>query len=829
MSLNDLMARQSNDALRASGETAHTGTLRIDSRKLGHLFTLLLCGVVAGVVVAAAAFPAIGLTGLTAKATSDSFQNLPADLRDPLIPQTSAIYDSKGNHITSFYDENRTYLKLAEVPQVMQDAMVAAEDQRFYEHRGVDPAGIIRAVVANKQAGEVTQGASTLTQQYVKNILQYAAKTEEERDEATAATTARKIQEVRYAVAVEKKLSKEEILERYLNIAFFGNRGHGIYAASKAYFSKQPTELTLGEAALLAGFVKAPSFYDPTKHAGKKAKERRNYVLDRMVKQDFISEKEAKEAKKEEIALNPSEEPRKCENAASPEYYGFYCAYFVEWWQENPAFGKTRAARMLNLERGGYRITTALNTDVQDAAQRSVDSKISRNDPMMVGIVVIEPGSGRVLAMANNRTFSIEDNGGNRKYPNTSIPLLSGTDTSEGYQAGSTFKMFAAVAALEKGLPLSFKRHSPAKYKTRFKVADYDQSGAGTCGGGYYCPNNYSGAPVGAQDMWSGFGQSINTYFVQLAEQTGVKAAVDAAERMGIRFRPNEAEKFKKNPEGYPSFVLGTLQTTPLDLASAYATLAARGKYCKPLPLQSITTPDGKPLPYANPECRQAIAPDVADAATDMARCPVGQKGHGSCGSNVTAASVGRKITRPIAGKTGTTDADMAAWFVGFTPNLAAAAVKVNPDSPNQTVRGTNQPIEVFEETMSDVLQWYPEADFVPPTEGRINGQQETVPVVAGSDPKQAQQMIENSSFKARIEPDKVASNQPNGRVSHTNPNGGDPAPRGSTVNIYVSSGAAAPPASPAPNQQPSEAPPNPDPQPAAREPDTPDTNEASR
>ncbi|NUS73398.1 MAG: PASTA domain-containing protein [Corynebacteriales bacterium] len=780
MSLDDLMGPQP-----ATQPAPPTSV----GRKLGRVLTLALCGLVAGIVVAASAFPAVGITGLTAKAASDSFQNLPNDLAKPFIPQTSKLYDANGNYITSFYDENRTNIKIDQVPKIMQDAMVAAEDQRFYEHRGVDPNGILRAALANKSAGGTKQGASTLTQQYVKMVLQYSAKTKEEREKATAPTAARKIREIRYAIAVEKELDKKQILEHYLNMAFFGNRAHGIWSASKAYFNKEPKDLTLGEAALLAGLVQSPTEYNPAVGDGKAAKERRNYVLDRMLDQEFITKKQAEAAEKEDIVLNPQSEPRKCENAPDKERYGFYCSYFVEWWKENPAFGKTARERLQKLERGGYHITTAYNPEVNDAAQAAVDKQVSRENRFMVGVVLIEPPTGRVVGMANNRTFSIEENAGGKKYPNTTIPLLTGTESSPGYQAGSTFKMFSMLSALEHGLPLSYKRNSPQKYASRFPNGGGGATACSRGGRAVYCPSNYPGAPQGDQTMWSGFGQSINTYFIQLEEATNVGPVVEMSERMGVKLRGEDGKAIKANPESFASFTLGTAQVMPIDMASAYATLANRGVYCEPTPLKAILDSNGKPQPYANPNCKKAIEPDIADAATDAARCPVGQTAHGDCGKAVTAASVGSELQRPVAGKTGTTDNNNAAWFVGYTPDLAAAAVKVNPDRPSENVGDTNDPIQVFKDTMKTALANTPPTEFVPPTEGRINGDQSGIPNVTGATPEDAKSQLEAAGFRAKVNPDQVSSEQPAGRVAHTTPGADQDAPRGSTVEIFISNG----------------------------------------
>lgn len=779
------------------GQGPNRGLPRIDGGKLTKLLTLAMCGVLAGAVIAAAAFPVIGITGLTAKAASDSFENLPHTLKTPPIPQTSQLYTSDGKFIASFYDENRVYTKINEIPAKMQHAMVAAEDQRFYKHHGIDPQGMVRALVANRQAGEVTQGASTLTQQYVKQILQYSAKSKAARDDASAPTVARKLREARYAVALEKKYSKRQILERYLNIAFFGNNAYGIYAAAEAYFSKQPKDLTVGEAATIAGLVQSPTRYDPTRNNGNNAKKRRNYVLDRMELLHFVSKEEATKEKKEPITLTPKETPRKCENAQDQGSVGFFCGWFVDWWKANPQFGQTSKERLDKLDRGGYNIKLAIDTDIQTAAQTSIDKQISRNNPMADGIVVIEPGTGRVKAMAINRSYGIDSNPGGKDYPNTTNPLLSGSTNSPGYQAGSTFKMFTMTAALSQNIPLSVKINAPQKYTSRYITGP----GPAGCGSGrrdvfYYCPSNASPSMTGTHTMWSGFGESVNTFFIQLEEKVGVKAAVGMAERLGITFQADQdlknKEAIQKNDREWGSFTLGTAQVSPLEMADAYATIAARGMHCDAMPMQEITDPSGKKLPYANPKCKQVVPQDVADAAADAARCPVGQKAAGSCTSGhggATAPSVGGTIKRDVAGKTGTTDNNNAAWFVGFTPNLAAAAFKANPDSPNTNVGNTQDPVTIFTQTMASALAKYPEEHFEPPTQGRVKGDTATVPDVAGATVDAAKNTITAAGFKAYESPEKVDSDKPAGTVVRTDPPGNQSEPKQSTITLYVSKG----------------------------------------
>jgi membrane peptidoglycan carboxypeptidase len=743
-----------------------------------------MCGILAGIVVAAAAFPLVGSVGLTAKAASDSFEELPSDLKAGPPPLTSTLSAADGTRITSFYEENRVNIPLEQMAKTMQDAIIAAEDARFWEHRGTDPKGIMRAVFANlvSDSGQ-TQGGSTLTQQYVKQALFYSAKTPAERRAAIAPNGGRKLREVRYAVALEQKLTKKDILARYLNIANFGNNTYGVAAASQRYFSKTAAQLTLPEAALLASIVKNPDKYEPIGGDRKRAQQRRDYVIDRMVDQGLVDQKQADAAKKLPITIKGQKAPRKCENG-DPKY-GFYCGWFIDWWRANPKFGATPDEREANLYKGGYKITTALDPKVQAHAQKAVDSELQPTNKYALGTVIIQPGTGRVLAMAVNRKFGLTP-------PATTDALLSGNKKLHGYQAGSTFKMFTMVAALEQGKPLTTSIYSPQRYKSKyFAGGDCDP---------HWCPSNASPAMTGSHTMWSGFGKSVNTYFVQLEERVSVKAAVLTAEKMGVRFRDEESIKNRaaalKTDTAWGAFTLGVAPVTPLDMATAYATIAARGKYCAPTPLLKILDRDNKPLPHAAAACSQVLRPEVADAAADAARCPVGDRpSRGSCGGNGTVQRVRGEVDRPIAGKSGTTDLDEGtptAWFVGFTPNIAAAGFIADPkgaSNANLSSSMQKKPASVFIKTMKPVFETLPEAEFVDPPDNLTRGVRVTVPDVDGESLATAKSELEAAGFSWQIADQKEGSDSPAGTVARTDPSGGSTSTQGGSVTIYVSNG----------------------------------------
>ncbi|WP_433229048.1 transglycosylase domain-containing protein [Micromonospora sp. CA-248260] len=700
----------------------------------GRSVPLLRAGLIAGVVLAAVAYPLAAVTGLGAKATAHAVEHKTNILRTALPAETSYLYAPDGKTIlTMFYEEYRQYTKLSDMSPNIQQAIVAAEDNRFYQHSGVDPKGVARAFVANARSSGVSQGASTLTMQYVRMALRDSAQTPQEVQEATQQTSLRKVKEMRMALDIEKELTKEQILERYLNSAYFGHRAYGIYAAAQIFFSKTPATLTPVEAATLAGLVKSPSEYDPLSSDQKEATGRRNYVLDKMTQLGYLSPDAAAVANNEPIRTRPTTPANDCA-AISSAYnaWGFACDYVKNWWSAQPAFGENRLERMDKLRRGGYRIVLSLDPKVQSAAEKNVRAKEGVGSPFANGIVVAEPGTGRIKAMAVNRTYSL-DIGGNgpssnpeadpktkANYPNTVAPLLGG-GTLPGYQAGSTFKMFPMLAALDAGMPLSTAFDSPYRYRSSV----YDG----------WAPSNASGAMTGRQTMWSGFGKSVNTYFVQLEEKIGADRGVHLAEQLGLRWR-TDVDKEQASPakaKKWGAFTLGVSDATPLEMANAYAAIAADGRYCEAMPVNSITNRDGTPATYktaggierevAKPRCRQVVNADAARAATDAARCPTGDTpAKGTCGGWSTADSVRRTVGRPVAGKTGTTDSTRSAWFVGYTPELAAASFIADPDNPfNAVGDGQSQvPVNAVAQTLRDGLKGTPTRQFTPPSDAIV-------------------------------------------------------------------------------------------------------------
>ena len=704
------------------------------------LVTLLVSGMVAGLVVAAAAFPAVAFTGLTAKAGSDSFEDLPSDLKIPQQAQNSYIYANDGKTlITTMYDNNRTSVTLDQIAPVMRKAMVDAEDVRFYHHGGVDLKGVLRSLV-NNGSGESTQGASTLTMQYVRNVLKDDPNlTPAQQQEATADTAGRKLQEMRYAVALEKKLTKDQILERYLNISYFGNGAYGIYAAAQTYFGKDPGDLTLPEASMLAGLVQSPPVDITTSDAQKYAKDRRSYVLGSMLKQHDVSEKDAKAANDTPIAsmLHITQTPDGCQAVpAVHNDWGFFCDYVKQWWEQQPQFGSTTAERDQKLMEGGYKIVTSLDPSVQAVALQQSLNVYGYGDSKTLPIAIVQPGTGNVIAMAVNRHYSQASG-----TANTVNPLISGGGGATGYQTGSTYKMFTMLAALQEGKPLNTGYNAGATVKTPYPVG----GGSASCGG-YYCPGNDNPSWMdGYRTMWTGFGRSVNTYFVWRETQLrdGPQDAVNMAKALGIQFEGDPTQSYAdggaasdawlaNHASEWGAFTLGVAATFPLELANAYATVAAQGDYCSPTPVLSITDPSGKVMKSGDfSNCHQVqykdattgrteqVSPDVFRAAADAARCPVGQQSsYGKCDGGTDDNVSDLMHGRPVAGKTGTSENESTESFAGFTPTIAGAGTAVDPTNPSDyvTSEASSRVDKAVVTTMYAFDQRHPARDFAKPS-----------------------------------------------------------------------------------------------------------------
>ena len=622
--------------------------LRPSRRPLRDVLGLVLGLLVVSGCVAAVLGTALVGAGLAAKKASDDFLALPADLRPAPLAQRSVLVDAKGKPFAWFWKENRQVVPLDRISPVMRQALVDIEDARFYENTGIDLRAIGRALARDRAAAvageaEGRQGASTLTQQYVKNLRLAQADSAAERDEAAEASYRRKVEEARYALQLSRTLSKDEILEGYLNLVFFGNGAYGVQAAAERYFDVDAADLTLPQAALLAGLVKNPTALEPNANP-KDALARRNVVLDRMLELGSVDAAAHAKAKAAGLGLRSGGPTAGC-SATN----GYFCDHVLSALLAADRLGPDPDARRAALETGGFTIRTTLDPRAQAAAVAA--TRRAKGSRAALASAVVQPGTGKVLALAASRPFGVGKGA-------TSVNLPTGG--SSGFQAGSTFKAFVLAQALKDGTPLDFALDAPQVY-----VADDN--------GKPYPVANADDSEAGRFTLEQATWLSVNTWYIQLQERTGVAKPAALAEALGVRRA--DGERLQR----VPSFTLGTNEVSPLAMAGAYAAFAAHGKHCPPHALVAVEAakhagPGGTAAPKVKtgkvraPSCRQVLSPRVADTVTEVLRGVV-TKGTGR----------GADPGRPAAGKTGTVQDFSAAWFVGYTPELAAAVWMGDP------------------------------------------------------------------------------------------------------------------------------------------------------
>ena len=477
-------------------------------------------------------------------------------------------------------------------------------------------------------------------------------------NEAKAPTTERKIRELRYAIALEKKFSKDEILERYLNIAYYGDGAYGIESAARHYFDTKASKLNLPQAAMLAGLVQNPDANNPVANLSA-AIDRRDVVLNRMVELKLITPDQSKKAKKVKF---DEEKVQYTRNGCPGTRYPFLCDYVRRSLENMPELGKTVTDRRNTINRGGLTIETAIDTKTQDYAQKKVNDFVGPKDPLISTMNMIQPGTGLIVASAQSRPKMGKEKG--ETFWNLSAPTEMGG--IQGYQAGSTFKAFTIAAALEKGIPISKKFNAKSPYDFTGKKFQSCR-GEETIYGKYKVSNSVGHSKTIAMTEAAEF--SVNTYFIQLELAAGMCRVTKMADKLGVKVGHAigaPAVDIVKEYNDKPSFTLGTAEVSPLSMAEAYATFAARGIHCNPIIISKITTRTGKKVDPPSANCKRVIDSDVADGVNKVLKSVV-DKGTG------TRAKV--PSGHPQAGKTGTIDSNAAVWFAGYTPKIAAVAM----------------------------------------------------------------------------------------------------------------------------------------------------------
>jgi membrane peptidoglycan carboxypeptidase len=733
--------------------------------------------ILSGALMAGLALPWVGLLSKGAENSADAVKSFPKKLDFKPLNERTRVLAADGTPLATFYDENRKYVTLDKISDVMQKAIIAIEDARFYQHGALDVRGTLRALFINQANDETVQGGSSITQQLVKLTLQENATTAEQRQAASAKSYARKFDELRYAVWVEDHLSKHQILEHYLNTAYFGDGAYGIEAAAHHYFSTTAAKLTLPQAALLAGIVKNPSDYDPTNNRDE-ARDRRDTVIGKMLDLHIITTHHAKKATKAPLGLHTTTFKNGCVNTRAP----FFCSYLLNYLLDDPALGKTTEQRRHAIYGGGLTIQSTIDPRFQRAADQSVHSHVYKSDRAIGALAEVEPGTGYVRALSQSRPM-----GPNRKAGQTFLNFTVPTEYGDapGFRAGSTFKLFVLAAAIKQGIPLNKTIYAPPAYPDY--LGDYK-----TCTGFYPDHSTFTfhnSTESGNKDMYSGTQESVNTFFVQLEKMTGLCEPWELARSMGVRLNANRGEP---NPDRVPSSTLGVSDVSPLEMAEAYATAANRGVHCDSTPVLEIRDRNGDVIPTPGPQCNRVLKPAYADAINDILR---GVMEPGGFGENIA-------LDQPSAGKTGTVQPSTSVWFVGYTPTLAAAAmiagVKPNGDPMSidyTTIGGVNVGSAhgsttagpMWGDAMRAIEQWLPDDNFVSPDPTVVNGQTVSIPSFFGASPQDAAKQLSKLGFNPQIVSYTVNSSAPEGTVAYTSPS--YEGTSGETVSIYISNG----------------------------------------
>lgn len=769
------------------------------------LLGFVVLSTVAGLLMAGLAIPAVGATGQVAKGGVGFFNDLPSEFTVSPLAQQSRILDADGKLIANPYDENRIIVPLTKISKNMQNAQIAIEDSRFYEHGGLDVRGFSRAMLSNLQGGDV-QGASTLTQQFVKITLQENALRRGDKDAARAAVDknyARKIQELKYALNVEENFTKPQILEGYLNLVYYGDQAYGVEAAALNYFGVTAAKLNLGQAALMAGIVQQPTAYNPVLNA-KAAQARRNLVLDRMQALGFASAKDVTAAKKVDVAKMIKKKPAKgvCHRSSQP----YFCAYVLEYLQKSPqmaVLGKTPAERLKTINQGGLTIRTTLKGSFQKTAQAELVKAVPINNKQnLAGAVsIIEPGTGKILAMAQATDFA--------KYQtNLNVDEEYGGGPN-GYQIGSTAKTFALVEALERGMPLNSSITIP--YTSPDKPAVFKPSQmTDKCGTlDEWKVRNDVPVSGGPMTLREGVTKSVNPFFAALTVKLGACSVRDTMVKMGLHRADGKAIA-----ESIAGIALGAGESTPMSVANAYATLAANGKHCEPMPITSITTPDKKEVKVPGPQCKQVISKDVAAGVNDLLQSVV---------RDGTVRSLWDSNARPAAGKTGTTEKHNQIWFAGFTPQVSTTVWVGNLKPASKSgelytlagkcfgtygcvprVYGSTVSAPVWSKIMKSVTKGMPVKQFAEPSADIRNGKTTALPNVIGRSVDSARARLADAGFTSYVA-GQINSGLDAGLVAYTDPAGS--ALPGARIGLYVSTGQFFQATAPAPVPEPSEEP----------------------
>ncbi len=766
------------------------------------LLLFVAFSVMGGFLIAGLALPAVTVAGSAANGTSDLFEELPTEMEFTDLPQQSNIYDRTGKVLlATFYSQNRVVEPLENISPWLQKAVVSVEDKRFWEHNGVDGEGVLSAAAKNLTS-DSSAGASTLTQQLIKNTLFQNAESagdEEAQKAAVETSLARKIREWSLALAYEDSVNKqmgtsctdapeadcgkEQVLEQYLNIAQFGINIYGVEAAAQFYFGKSAAEVNAIEAATIAGITQNPSKWDPDRHPDN-GTERRNLVLDRMHEQGMITDEEYDEyvATPIEDYLDIHHPKVSCAAATDAP---FFCDYVTKIIAKDPIFNSDELTLKGDdlLRKGGLNIITTLDVKKQKIANEELRNSIPADDPsgFAMALVALEPTSGEILTMAQNRDFDPSAKEPNSTAINYAVDREYGG--SRGFSPGSTFKPIILADWLSTGHALN----QVVSGNIRAWEAD---SWRAECLGDTpfkgqpdWKPAN-SGESSTSQTVLRATQNSVNTAYVAMTNQLDLCGVKDMAQKLGFH-RADGADI-----EIVPSMSLGTQNASPLTMANVAQTIANHGVRCDPIAILSITDAEGKDVAVPAENCVEAIPAEIADGVS-YGMQQVIQEG--------TGRFVQLADGRPAAGKTGTSNENTHLWFMGFTPQLVTTVWMGNPDKdvPAQymTIGGLWQQAffgatisgPTWKNFMDRALDGEENLPLATPVDTVLNGVPQTVPSVIGKGADSSRYIIIDAGFQtsanssSRYDP----SVSP-GTIIGQSPRAGSKALPGTTIQITV-------------------------------------------
>ncbi|WP_029576652.1 transglycosylase domain-containing protein [Bifidobacterium thermacidophilum] len=649
-------------------------------RALALLLAYLTLCIAGGVVVSLMAMPAVFGANNAAKALAPSLTVEGIDFDVTSLPQKSTLYASDGKTvIASFYAQNREVVPIKNISVYMQRAVVAREDRRFFEHAGVDVQGVLRAFVQTYVAKGDTQGGSSLTQQYVKNVLMVKAREDDDpiaEYHASEDTVARKLREMLIAVQMEKKYSKYEILQGYLNIAQFGSGSlYGVEAAAKRYFNTTAANLSVVQAATIAAITKNPEKYDPSIESNQKtAEEQRNIVLDLMLQEKFITKTQHDKAKATLLkdTLNIQSVQQGCQVAGDA---AFFCSYVTNQILNSKEFGKTAQARQKLLNEGGLEIYTTMDVNANNAAMKAARDTIPVDDPtgFEVTIAAVKPGTGEVLGFGINRTYDATDAA---KTDPTRTSINYAVDQKDGggigFNVGSTWKPINMIAWMLQGHSINESLRTYTSYaNSSFNCSKF--SGHGT-----WSLHNSEGGTVSQETPLQGLIKSHNTTQASMTQQIGLCAIADAAKTVGYHNAILGQEDVYSANSFNPPMIIGSVQASPLTMANVYATIAANGVECTPIAIKKVIKQNGKSVKVPSANCHQAIAPEIAQTTAYALN-------QGVLKGEAKAAQLDNN--RKTFAKTGTNEQTYM-LTAGFVPNQVAAFVAVGNAEVQESFSG---------------------------------------------------------------------------------------------------------------------------------------------